>query len=169
MKLKVKYIPQNCSVLLHCTCITFFYSWSCNKGCFQPPNHQLICINDWTIWLDIKVFVTLKQSSSKKHWAKTLFWTPCGLSLRRALQVFTYSYCCPCLGTPRSPPTALFRVRGHTGVPQKVIQKSSSYDAFTVLNCGAGRRSVNAGLADHSVGHWAVPLMGQPPPAPPSV
>lgn len=53
------------------------------------------------------------------------------------------------LGTPWSPPSPLSRVWGHVEVkllvPQKVIQKSSSTGAFTVLNYGVGRRSVNAG------------------------
>lgn len=77
---------------------------------------------------------------------------------------------------PGVPPTPLcFRVRGHVGVrlpvPQKVIQESSRAEAFTVLNCGAGRRSVNAGPADHSASGAirAAPLMGQAPPAPPSL
>ena len=55
--------------------------------------------------------------------------------------------------------------KGEPAVQQKVIQESARAEAFTVLNCGAGRRSVN-------VGHWPLsglfvaPLMGQAPPAP---
>lgn len=74
----------------------------------------------------------------------------------------------PGLGTPRSPPTPLSGVRGHVGVrlpvPPKVIQESSRCEPFTGLNCGAGRRSVNAGAADHSAGDGAAPLMGQATP-----
>lgn len=74
----------------------------------------------------------------------------------------------PGLGTPRSPPTPLSGVRGHVGVrlpvPPKVIQESSRCEPFTGLNCEAGRRSVNAGAADHSAGDGAAPLMGQATP-----
>lgn len=74
----------------------------------------------------------------------------------------------PGLGTPRSPPTPLSGVRGHVGVrlrvPPKVIQESSHCEPFTGLNCEAGRRSVNAGAADHSAGDGAAPLMGQATP-----
>ncbi|KAF3834869.1 hypothetical protein F7725_027428 [Dissostichus mawsoni] len=69
-------------------------------------------------------------------------------------------------GYPRSPPHPL--QWGHAGVrlpvPRKVIQESSRTEAFTALNCGAGRRSVNAGPLT-----TLRPLMGQPPPAPPSL
>ncbi|KAJ4943221.1 hypothetical protein JOQ06_005726, partial [Pogonophryne albipinna] len=67
---------------------------------------------------------------------------------------------------PESPHTPL--QWGHAGVrlpvPRKVIQESSRIEAFTALNCGAGRRSVNAGPLT-----TLRPLMGQPTPAPPSL
>ena len=55
--------------------------------------------------------------------------------------------------------------KGELAVPQKVIQESTRTEAFTVLNCGAGRRSVNAGRWPLS-GLLAAPLMGRVPPAP---
>lgn len=79
---------------------------------------------------------------------ETLFFIHCALAL--SLWCLPTANGSPGLGTPRSPPTTPFRLRGHAGVPQKVTQESSCCDAFTVLQCGVGRRSVKRGLPDHS-------------------
>lgn len=88
----------------------------------------------------------------------------CGLPLREPLQCLPIATVSPGLGTPRSPPTPLLWVRGHIRVklpvPQKVIQESTRTEAFTVLNCGAGRRSVNAGPLTTQRGSLGCPANG---------